>query len=233
MQRFNIVVPKADGSVEVHPMKEWLRQNPQHIPAGLDPTLSTSHQLRNGLKKRGWQVQESSNEVRLIMGSTSDAEALVDSVLGSPEGSEECEETSFRLEAELRDFIVRNLPRISVGGRKVKLFVDTQGRPGVEYRTDVGLIDILGTDDSGGFVVFELKLERGPDKALGQLARYMGWIKATLAQEKSVTGVIVARSIDRKLQYAVLAIPHVLLLEYEVDFRVNPVGSILNRSPDS
>jgi hypothetical protein len=48
-------------------MKEWLRQHPEQVPAGLDPNISTSHQLRNALRKRGWQVQESASEVRLVM----------------------------------------------------------------------------------------------------------------------------------------------------------------------
>jgi hypothetical protein len=56
VKRFNVVISKSDGGVEVYPMKEWLRQHPEHIPAGLDGMTSTSHELRNGLKKRGWSV---------------------------------------------------------------------------------------------------------------------------------------------------------------------------------
>ena len=54
MKRFNIVIPKDDGGMEVYAMKEWLRQNPQPLPAGLDATASTSHQLRNALRRLGW-----------------------------------------------------------------------------------------------------------------------------------------------------------------------------------
>lgn len=67
MKRFNIVLPKDDGGVEVHPMKEWLRQHPGHLLPGLDATASTSHQLRNGLKKLGWSVQELPDQVQLTM----------------------------------------------------------------------------------------------------------------------------------------------------------------------
>jgi hypothetical protein len=66
VKRFNIVVPKEDGGVEVYAMKEWLRRHPQKLPAGLDATSSTSHQLRNGLRRSGWSVQETASEVRLI-----------------------------------------------------------------------------------------------------------------------------------------------------------------------
>jgi hypothetical protein len=47
--RYNVVIAKGDGGVEIYPMKEWLRQHPDSIPAGLDATDSTSQQLRNGL----------------------------------------------------------------------------------------------------------------------------------------------------------------------------------------
>jgi hypothetical protein len=44
--------------------------HPEHLPAGMSPTSSTSHQLRSALKRRGWQVQESDDEVRVVMASS-------------------------------------------------------------------------------------------------------------------------------------------------------------------
>lgn len=32
MKRFNVVIPRDDGGVEIYPMKEWLRQHPEHAP---------------------------------------------------------------------------------------------------------------------------------------------------------------------------------------------------------
>ncbi len=71
--------------------------------------------------------------------------------------------------------------------------------------------------------MFEVKLDRGPDRALGQLARYMGWVKSHLAGANTEFGVLVARSIDERLRYAAAVIPNVALLEYEVQFTVRPV----------
>ena len=68
--------------------------------------------------------------------------------------------------------------------------------------------------------MFELKLGRGPDKVMGQLLRYMGWVQRNLANEKTVYGVIVAKSIDDNLQYASVPVPHVFTLEYEIDFKL-------------
>ena len=72
--------------------------------------------------------------------------------------------------------------------------------------------------------VFELKLERGPDPALGQVARIIGWIKGNMAGGRQVFGVVVARSFDEKLRFGARVVPGVTLLEYEVEFRVREVG---------
>lgn len=88
MQRYRVVIPREDGGVEVHPLKEWLRQNPDHIPNGLDPTTSTSHQLRNALRRAGWQVQMTPSEVRLIKSSMSDSGSVVETVLGEALGAD-------------------------------------------------------------------------------------------------------------------------------------------------
>src|SRR2546421_247322 len=113
MKHFNIVVPKDDGGVEIYAMKEWLRQHPQHAPSGLDATLSTSHQLRNGLRRVGWSVQETPSEVRLILPGTAAPE-----IFGRDDDPEEAEpsEAAFGLEFQLRDFIAQNISTIDVKG---------------------------------------------------------------------------------------------------------------------
>jgi len=106
----------------------------------------------------------------------------------------------------------------------LKLYVDENDRDGFEYPTDVGPIDILAVDEEGNFVVFELKLSRGADKAMGQISRYMGWIKQNLAKDKGVKGVIVAKKVDEKLKYARSIIPNISLFEHELNFKVQVVG---------
>lgn len=66
MVRFNVVLSRSDGGLEVHPMKQWLRLHREHIPPGLDPNNNTSHQLRNALRRQGWTVQVAADEVRLV-----------------------------------------------------------------------------------------------------------------------------------------------------------------------
>jgi len=222
--RFNVVIPKEDGGVEVYAMKQWLRQHPEHVPDGLDPSMSTSHQLRDGLKKKGWSIQEQGDEIRLIMPGGANLEANIGRVLGEDDLEEEPEsEASFDLESQLRDFLAQNLTAIPVEGRTVHLYVDPTGRDGTEYPTDVGRIDILAVDDAGAFVVFELKRARSPDHTIGQLVRYMGWVKQTIGKGQKVRGVIVAKVISDSLRYGISVIPDVSLFEYEVSFKLKNI----------
>jgi RecB family endonuclease NucS len=96
-------------------------------------------------------------------------------------------------------------------------------RDGIEFPTAVGPIDILAVDDSGAFFVFELKRARSPDRAIGQLTRYMGWVRQTIGKDREVKGIIVAKEISDSLRYAVSVVPNVSLFEYEVEFRLKPV----------
>lgn len=228
MKRFNVAVAKEDGGVELYPMKEWLRKHPLQVPSGLDATSSTSHQLRNGLHKAGWAVQETPSEVRLILPGGAEVESAVSTVLGDGGDLEEQEreEAAFGLEFQLRDFIAQNLGAIDVAGRKLRLYVDPTGRDGIEFPTAVGPIDILAMDGSGDFYVFELKRARSPDQAVGQVTRYMGWLQQTIGKGKHVTGVIVAREITTNLRYAVSVVPNIKLFEYEVDFRLRPAHEL-------
>jgi RecB family endonuclease NucS len=130
---------------------------------------------------------------------------------------------AFPLESHLRDFIATNLEEIRPQGLGLHLYEDVSGRDGVEYPTAVGPIDILAQDTDGNFVVFELKLSKGPDRAVGQVLRYMGWVQKHLAAGKAVSGVVVASAIDEKLKYAVSLVPSITVFEYRLRFELNQV----------
>ena len=179
----------------------WTGRNHEHLP-----------QLRNGLERAGWSVQETPSDVRLILSGTQGAGASPDTVLGEDAEPSETEapDASFGLESHLRDFIAQNISTID----------------GIEFPTAVGPIDILATDDSGAFFVFELKRARSPDHAMGQLTRYMGWVRQTIGKDREVSGIIVAKDISDSLRYAVAVVPNVSLFEYEVEFHLKPAHQI-------
>jgi len=181
-----------------------------------------------GQQRRQQYLDLKNQNDELLRGGVPDEDLILDVPVSADDDTPtDADLAAFAMEAQLRDFIVENISQIPIGGRRVRLYVDGSGRGGREYPTSVGPIDILAIDDAGNFLVFELKLDRGPDRALGQLARYMGWVKTHLAGDREVRGAVVARSIDERLRYAACVVPNVALLEYEVQFNVRDVGPIV------
>ncbi len=192
-RRFVVIIQREDGGVESYPMKLWLRQHPDHIPRGLDATATNAWGLRAGLVKQGWSMTETPAEVRLFPPGSEASEAVIAETIGAADGDDtafgEEHEAAFALEYQLRDFIAQNLASIRVNGQALQLYVDAMGRDGVEFPSATGPIDILAVADSGAFVVFELKRASSPDRAIGQLARYMGcWVSQTIGKGQEVRG---------------------------------------------
>lgn len=129
-------------------------------------------------------------------------------------------EQSFVLEKHLEEFIISNFQQVFNG--ELEIFRDGEGFTGQQYRTDVGTIDILARDtQTGDFVVIELKRGQGSDQTMGQILRYMGWVKEHLSQgSQGVRGTIICQSVDERLDYALSMIPNVDAKFYKVDFRL-------------
>ena len=91
-----------------------------------------------------------------------------------------------------------------------------------QYRTEeIGQIDILARDKKTKcFVVIELKKNQTSDDTIGQLTRYMGWIMDKKG-DKNVKGIIIAGEYDKKLQYALKAVPNIQVFIYTVDFKLS------------
>jgi hypothetical protein len=128
--------------------------------------------------------------------------------------------STFAYEHHLRDYLARNLNAISPG---LRLYED-DGFTGVEFPVGGRFIDVLAVDSAGDFVVIELKVSRGYDRAIGQILRYMGWIEKNLAGNKRVRGVIVANEISEDLKLAASRIQDVSLMEYEISFQLKPIA---------
>lgn len=225
-KQYLVVEVNAEGTVEFHPMKNWCRANPTEAPA-LNPNEANSQALRRGFDRLGWAVEETDSQVRFFKpGTTQSALETLgekDPDLNDLDTPDSERETVFELEYQLRDFIAHNIESIKVDGKALRLYVDDQGRDGIEYPTGVGPIDILATDSDGAYVVFELKRGRVADKAIGQISRYMGWLITNKAEGTKVKGVIVAKDISVNLKHAVVAVPNVSLFEYRISFTLNDI----------
>lgn len=129
--------------------------------------------------------------------------------------------SEFLLEKDLQRYLAENLECIEPG---LKLYEDDDLR-GIEFEAGGGRrIDILALDKSGAFVVLELKVSRGYDRVVGQLLRYMNWIRKELAeQHQQVRGIIVCRTISEDLRLACASIKNVELCEYRLSVTVSKV----------
>jgi hypothetical protein len=129
------------------------------------------------------------------------------------------------LESRLEQFIEANLEKIGREkfGRNLALFQDEEGN-GRQYTTPVGRIDLLTYDKPGKtWVVFELKRDNAGDSVVGQILRYVEWVKANrAAADEQVYGVIVAAGQDKGLEYSLRALPNVQLYTYTISFDLKP-----------
>lgn len=127
----------------------------------------------------------------------------------------------FAYETDLRNYLARNLSKLEPGLR----VYEEEGITGVEFPVGGRFIDILAVDEKGGLVVIELKVSRGYDRVVGQLMRYVAWIKKNLAEPaQAVRGLIVAREISEDLLLACSLVPAVELFEYELSLSLTRVG---------
>ena len=127
---------------------------------------------------------------------------------------------AFVLEKYLEDFIVSNFEMIFKGA--LQIYEDAEGNIGQQYTTDIGQIDILATESkSGSFVVIELKKGRPSDQVIGQILRYMGWVKKNLCKQgQTVKGLVICRELDTKLSYALEMTNDIDVRYYNVSFKL-------------
>ncbi len=135
--------------------------------------------------------------------------------------SKERESMEFVMEKYLEEFIEANFDRIDFGA-KLQLYQDEENT-GRQYPTPIGNIDLLAFDkDKKEFVVMELKKGRSSDVVVGQILRYMGWVKENLAisenNDYNVRGIIIVKEKDDKLDYALKFVPNVSLFLYTISF---------------
>lgn len=127
----------------------------------------------------------------------------------------------FAVEKHLEEFLVANWTQTTLGAEYDILELDGE-QIGQQYQSDTGPIDILALSKDGStYLVVELKKGRASDQVVGQILRYMGFVKASLADEtQEVRGAIVALADDKKFVNALAMVPSVSFYRYRVDFKL-------------
>jgi hypothetical protein len=146
---------------------------------------------------------------------------IIDNDEIEPDDSEkEREKAEFAYEKDLQNFLSRHLHIIEPG---LQLF-EEDGITGVEYPAGGRYIDILALDRNNYLVVIELKVSRGYDRVVGQLLRYISWIKQNQAEpNQGVRGIIIAREISTDLLLACDGLSNIDLFEYELSITLKKV----------
>lgn len=134
----------------------------------------------------------------------------------------ETKDMEFAMERYLEEFIEANFNKIDFG-TKLELYQDEENS-GRQYPTPIGNIDLLAVDKKKKeFVVIELKKDKSSDIVVGQILRYMGWVKENLAKDYNVKGIIIVKEKNERLGYALKLMPNVTLFIYKVSFDIEKV----------
>jgi restriction system protein len=129
--------------------------------------------------------------------------------------------SEFALEKHLEDFLVQNWKQTELG-KEFDIYEEEGELVGQQYQSDTGPMDILAIKkDKTELLVVELKKGRASDAVVGQVLRYMGYVKQELAEiNQSVRGVIIALEDDTRIRRALVVTPDISFYRYEIFFRL-------------
>ncbi len=129
--------------------------------------------------------------------------------------------SAFAMEKHLEDFLVQNWTQTELG-KEYDIYEEDGERVGQQYATDTGPLDILAVSkDKKRLLVVELKKGRASDAVVGQVLRYMGYVKEELAEDgQEVCGAIIALEDDQRIRRALVMVPSVVFYRYQISFKL-------------
>jgi len=129
--------------------------------------------------------------------------------------------SNFALEKHLEDFLVENWKQSELG-KHFDIYEEEGELVGQQYPSDTGPIDILAiSKDKKMLLVVELKKGRASDNVVGQIQRYMGYVKEELAEENQlVKGAIIALDDDLRIKRALSVTSNIDFYRYEISFKL-------------
>ena len=127
----------------------------------------------------------------------------------------------FALEKHLEDFLVQNWKSTELG-KTYDIYEEEGEMVGQQYPSDTGPIDILAiSKDKKELLVVELKKGRVSDMVVGQIQRYMGYVKDELAEpNQTVRGVIIAFEDDVRIHRALSVAQNIEFYTYKIQFKL-------------
>lgn len=164
---------------------------------------------------QGGVRQITEEEFRTILGERE--KSLVEKIVTSKDIESQ---TEFALETHLEEFIYQNWANIDWDSN-LELY-KTDEQDGRQFPAGIWSIDFLALDiNTNDLVVVELKRGKTSDSTVGQILRYISWVKDNIASNhQKVRGIIIAKDIDEALKYAIKNLEYVEVKTYKVDFQL-------------
>ena len=128
---------------------------------------------------------------------------------------------AFAMEQHLEAFLVANWNQTFLS-KDFAIYEEDGELVGQQFATDAGPIDVLAVSrDKKRLLVVELKRGRASDVVVGQVLRYMGFVKEQIAEEDQlVEGAIIALDDDQKLRWALASVPAISFYRYQISFKL-------------
>lgn len=128
---------------------------------------------------------------------------------------------AFAMEKHLEAFLAANWKQ-TILSKDFSIYEEDGEPVGQQYATDAGPIDILAiSKDKKRLLVVELKRGRVSDVVVGQVLRYMGFVKEQIAEDdQTVEGAIIALEDDPKMRWALASVPLISFYRYQISFKL-------------
>lgn len=175
------------------------------------------------------ELKNSTGAINSVSNITKHRKELLEFLGGSKEvlstSEEDVEDVSmFALERHLEDFLVKNWDN-TILAKEYDIYEDDEVF-GQQFQTDTGPIDILAiSKDHKELLVIELKKGKASDKVVGQVQRYMGYIKSDfLESDQNVKGIIIALEDDLSIKRALSVANDIKFYRYKVNFELQEVS---------
>jgi restriction system protein len=175
-----------------------------------------SEGLRNSTGSIGTvsEISKYAEEIEMLIGGTKPPVIIsTDETVEDP--------SVFVLEKHLEEFLVQNWKQTDLG-KDYDIYEEDGELVGQQYPSDTGPIDILAiSKDKNALLVVELKKGRASDNVVGQIQRYMGYVKEELAENnQTVRGVIIALEDDLRIKRALSVTNNIDFYRYQVSFKL-------------
>ena len=220
-----VISPDGNGEYHVGHISGGYYYAPgTNLPHRRRVTWSTTKIARENMSE---QLRHSTGSIGTCCDITQYAEEI-EMLIKNPDNTVFCsnpdieDAAEFAMEKHLEDFLIKNWAHTPLG-KYYKIYEEDGKIIGQQFPSDTGPIDILAKSKDGKtLLVIELKKGRTSDVVVGQIQRYMGYVKEELAEPgQQVKGVIIGLEADNRLKRALSVTTNIEFYAYHINFKLN------------